>query len=119
MRIFIRQNVGSCNCLQPPQYLIIIVNQFDNNNNNNGIMTKNKTLISVDQHIISGQFIYHLHAIIDHHGQLLGSGYYTASVARCNDVYYCNDNRITVYDIGSIRDSPTVYIMMYKLYKNV
>ena len=56
--------------------------------------------------------VFYLHAIIDHHGQLLGSGHYTASVVCCNDVYYCNDNRSTVYDIGSIRDSPTVYIMI-------
>ena len=48
--------------LQPPQYLIIIVNRFDDNNN--GIMTGNKTLIPVDQRIISGQFIFYLHAIL-------------------------------------------------------
>ena len=35
------KHIGSCNVLQPPQYIIIVVNRFDNKNN--GIMTKNKT----------------------------------------------------------------------------
>ena len=105
---------GSSNFLQPPQYLIIIVNRFGNNGT-----TKNKTLIPLDQHIKSGQFTFGLHAVIDHHGQLLSSGHYTASIICCNDVYYCNDDRITVCNKSNIRDSQTVYIMMYKLLNNV
>ena len=44
----------------------------------------------------------------------MSSGHQTASVI-CNEVYYCNDDRITVCNKSNIRDSPTVYIMMYKL----
>ena len=108
------KHIGSSNFLQPPQYLIIIVNRFGNNGT-----TKNKTLIPLDQHIKSGQFTFDLHAVIDHHGQLLSSGHYTASVICCNDIYYCNDDKITVCNKSNIRDSQTVYIMMYKLLNNV
>ena len=83
------------------------------------VRQKNKTLIPLDQHIKSGQFTFDLHAVIDHHGQLLSSGHYTASVICCNDIYYCNDDKITVCNKSNIRDSQTVYIMMYKLLNNV
>ena len=66
-------HIGSSNFLQPPQYLIIIVNRFVNNGT-----TKNKSLIPLDQHIKSGQFTVILHAVIDHHCQLLSPGHYTA-----------------------------------------
>ena len=60
------KHIGSSNFLQPPQYLIIIVNRFGNNGT-----TKNKTLIPLDQHIKSGQFTFDLRAVIDHYAQLL------------------------------------------------
>ena len=69
------EHIGSSNFLQPPQYLIIIVNRFRNNGT-----TKNKTLIPEHQRIESGQFTFELHAVIDHHGQLLSSGHSTAQV---------------------------------------
>ena len=77
------KHIGSSNFLQPPQNLIVIVNRFGNKG-----MTKNKTLIPLDQHITSGQFTFNLHAVIDHHDQLLSSGHYTASVICCNDISY-------------------------------
>ena len=29
--------------------------------------------------------------------------------------FYCNDDRVTIYNKDNIRDSATVYIIMYKL----
>ena len=82
-------------------------------------MTKNKTLVPLDQHISSGPFTFSLQATIDHHGPLMGSGHYTASVICCSEVFYCNDDRITIYNKDKIRDSATVYIIMYKLLDNM
>ena len=105
-------HVGSSNFLQPPRYLIITIGRFENKH---GILTKNRTLIPLDQQITSGPFNFRLQATIDHHGQFMSSGHYTTSVFCCSKVFYCNDGRVTIYNEDNIRDSHTVYIMIYKL----
>ena len=62
-----------------------------------------KTLIPEDKQIVSCQCIFNLHSAIDHHGQLLSSDQYTASIVSCTEVYYCNDDRVTHFDKDNIQ----------------
>ena len=63
-------------------------------------------------------FGYHkfsLQATIDHHGPSIYSGHYTTSVNCCNRTFYCNDNKITEFDMINTKNSFTAYVVIYKL----
>ena len=43
------------------------------------------------------------------------SGHYTTSVNCCNRTFYCNDNKITEFDMINTKNSSTAYVVIYKL----
>ena len=90
----------------------ITVNRFNYKYN---ITTKNKSLIPLDLNIIIGSYKFSLQPTIDHHGNSIHCGHYTASVNCCGKTFYCNDGRITECNTIDTRNSSTVYILLYKL----
>ena len=76
--------------LQPPKYLIIVVNRFRYINNN---FTKDRCSIPMDMTVVIGLHKFSLQATIDHHGPSLYSGHYTASINCCKRTFYCNDSK--------------------------
>ena len=98
--------------LQPPNYLIIIVNRITYSNNR---ITKNKSRIPLDLYIKLGPYKFSLQASVDHHGYSLNSGHYTASINCCGKTFHCNDNKITECNITDTYNSSTAYILLYKL----
>ena len=98
--------------LQPPNYLIIIVNRITYSNNR---ITKNKSRIPLDLYIELGPYKFSLQASVDHHGYSMSSGHYTASINCCGKTFHCNDNKITECNITDTYNSSTAYILLYKL----
>ena len=98
--------------LQPPNYLIIIVNRITYSNNR---ITKNKSRIPLDLYIELGPYKFSLQASVDHHGYSMNSGHYTASIICCGKTFHCNDNKITECNITDTFNSSTAYILLYKL----
>ena len=43
------------------------------------------------------------------------SGHYTTSVNCCNRTFYCNDNKITEFDMINTKNSSTAYVVIYKI----
>ena len=89
-------HVESNYILQPPKYLIIVVNQFRYINNN---FTKDKCSIPMDMTIVLGLRKFSLPATIDHHGPSMYSGHYIASTNCCKRTFYCNNSKITEFEI--------------------
>ena len=58
--------------LQPPKYLIIIVNRITYSNNR---ITKNKSRMPLDQYIKLGPYKFSLQAFVDQHGYSMNSGH--------------------------------------------
>ena len=98
--------------LQPPNYLIIIVNRITYSNNR---ITKNKSRMPLDLYIKLGPHKFSLQASVDHHGYSMNSGHYTASINCCAKTFHCNDNKITECNITDTYNSSTAYILLYKL----
>ena len=73
-------HIESKKFLQPPNYLIIIVNRYTYSNNR---ITKNKSRIPLDLYIKLGPYKFSLQASVDHHGYCMNSGHYTASISCC------------------------------------
>ena len=105
-------NVESNHILQPPNYLIIVVNRFRYINNQ---FAKDKCSIPMDMTVVLGYHKFSLQATIDHHGPSIYSGHYTTSVNCCNRTFYCNDNKITEFDMINTKNSSTAYVVIYKL----
>ena len=70
-------HVESNYILQPPKYLIIVVNQFRYIDKN---FTKDRCSIPMDTTVVLGLHKFSLQANIDHHGPSMYSGHYTASI---------------------------------------
>ena len=104
--------IESKNILQPPNYLIIIVNRITYSNNR---ITKNKSRIPLDLYIELGPYKFSLQASVDHHGYSMNSGHYTASINCCGKTFHCNDNKINECNITDTYNSSTAYILLYKL----
>ena len=104
--------IESKKMLQPPNYLIIIVNRITYSNNR---ITKNKSRIPLDLYIKLGPYKFSLQASVDHHGYSMNSGHYTASINCCGKTFHCNDNEITECNITDTYNSSTAYILLYKL----
>ena len=98
--------------LQPPMYLIIIVNRITYSNNR---ITKNKSRMPLDLYIKLGPYKMSLQASVDHHGYSMNSGHYTASINCCGKTFHWNDNTITECNITDTCDSSTAYLLLYKL----
>ena len=89
-------HIESKKFLQPPNYLMIIVNRITHSNNR---ITKNKSRIPLDLYIKLGPYKFSLQASVDHHGYYMNSGHYTACINCCGKTYHCNDNKITECNI--------------------
>ena len=72
-------------------------------------------IIHMDMTVVLGYHKFSLHATIDHHGPSIYSGHYTTSVNCCNRTFYCNDNKITEFDMINTKNSSTAYVVIYKL----
>ena len=66
--------------LQPPTYLIIVVNRFTYIDNK---IIKNRSLIPLDLNVLLGLYKFNLRATVDHHGHSINFGQYTSSVNCC------------------------------------
>ena len=109
--IFLYKNtwhVESNHILQPPNYLIIVVNRFRYINNQ---FAKDKCSIPMDMTVVLGYHKFSLQATIDHHGPSIYSGHYTTSVNCCNRTFYCNDNKITEFDMINTKNSSAAYVV--------
>ena len=77
-------HIKSKQILQPPNYLIIIVNRITYSNNR---ITKNKSHMPLDLYIKLGPYKFSLQASVDHHGYSMNSGHYTASNNCCGKTF--------------------------------
>ena len=98
--------------LQPPKYLIIFVNRFRYINNN---FTKDRCSIRMDMSVVLCLHKFSLQATINHHGPSMYSGHYTASINCCKRTFYCNDSKVTEFEMNDTKNSSTVYVVMYEL----
>ena len=105
-------HVESNYLLQPPKYLIIVVNRFRYINNN---FTKDRCSIPMDMTVMLGLHKFNLQVTIDHHGPSMYSGHYTASINCCKRTLYCNDSKITEFKTIDTKNSSTAYVVVYKL----
>ena len=74
------RHVESSYILQSPKYLLLVLNQFRYIDNN---VTKDRCPIPMDTTVRLGPLKFSLQATIDHHGQSIHSGHYTASINCC------------------------------------
>ena len=95
--------------LQPPKYLIFIVNRF---NYITIFVTKNRSIIPMD---LLGPCRFNMQTIVSHHRHSMNCGYYTASINRCGKTFYVNDIRITQRNINDTHNSSTAYILLYNV----
>ena len=80
-------HIESKQILQPPNYLIVIVNRITYSNNR---ITKNKSRMPLDLYIKLGPYKCSLQASVDHHGYSMNCGHYTASFNCCAKTFHCN-----------------------------
>ena len=73
------------------------------------------SMYNMDMTVVLGYHKFSLQATIDHHGPSIYSGHYTTSVNCCNRTFYCNDNKITEFDMINTKNSSTAYVVIYKL----
>ena len=104
--------VESNHILQPPKYLIIVVNRFRYINTN---FTKDRCSIHMDMTLVIGLHKFSLQATINHHGPSMYSGHYNASINCCKRTFYCNDSKITEFEMIDTKTSSNAYVVMYKL----
>ena len=104
-------HIESKQILQPPKYLIIIVNRITYSNNR---ITKNKSRMPLYLYIKGDPYKFSLQASVDHHGYSMNSGHYTASINRRGKTFHCNDDKITECHITDTYNSSTAYILLYK-----
>ena len=105
-------HIESSYILQPPKYLLLLVNRFRYINNN---VTKDKCSIPMYTIVRLGPLKFSLRATIDHHGPSIHSGHYTASINCCKKTFYCNDHTITGFGIIDNKNSSTAYVILYEL----
>ena len=105
-------HVESNYILQPPKYLIIVVNWFRYINKN---FSKDGCSIPMDMTVVLGLHKFSLQATIDQHWPSMYSGHYTASINCCKRTYSCNDSKITKFEMIDTKNSSTAFVVMYKL----
>ena len=102
-----RAHVESNYILQPPKYLIIVVNRFRYINKN---FTKGRYSIPMDMTVVLGLHKFSLQATIDHHGPSMYSGHHTDV-----KIFYRNDSKITEFEMIDTKKSSAAYVViMYK-----
>ena len=100
-------HVESNHILQPPKYLIIVVNRFRYINN----FTKDKCSIPMDMTAVLSLHKLSLHATKGHHGPSMYSGPHTASINCCKTY----DSKITEFEMIDTKNSSAAYVVMYNL----
>ena len=101
-------HVESKHILQPPKYLIIIVNRFNCMNNS---FTKNRNLILLDLNIMLSPYKF------DTHGHSMNCSHYTASISYCDKTFYSNLELLNT--ISTIHITHRLHILLYKLITEV
>ena len=104
------RHIESSYILQPPKYLLLFVNRFRYLNNN---ITKDRCPIPLDTTVRLGPLKFDLQATIDHHGPSIDSGHYTASINFRKKPFYCNDHKITEFELTD-KNTSTAYTVLYK-----
>ena len=89
-------HVESYYILQPRKYLTIVVNRFRYIDNN---FPKNRCCIPMDMIVVLGLYKFSLQVTIDHHGPSMCSDHYTASFNCCKGTFYCDDSKITEFEM--------------------
>ena len=69
----------------------------------------------MDMTVELGLHKFSLQATIDHHGPSMYSGHYTTSINCCKKKIYCNDSKITKFEMMDTKNTSTAYAVMYKL----
>ena len=77
--------------------------------------TKDRCSVPMDMTVVLGLHKFSLQATMDHHGPSMYSGHYIASINCCKRTFYCNDTKMTEFEIIETRNSSTAYVVMYKL----
>ena len=98
--------------LQPPKHLVLVVDRFRYINNN---FTKDRCSIPMDMIVVLGLYKFSLQATIDHHRPSMYSGHYTAIINCFKRTLYCNDSKITEFEMIDTTNSSTAYVVIYKL----
>ena len=65
--------------------------------------------------LVFGLHKFSLQATIDHHGPSMYSGHDAASINCCEKTFYCNDRKITEFEMINTKNSSTAYVVMYTL----
>ena len=81
----------------------------------NNYFTKDRCSIPIDMTVVLGLHKFSLQVTIAHHGPSMYSGHYTTSINCCKRAFYCDDNKITEFEIIDTENSSTAYVVMYKL----
>ena len=70
----------------------------------------------MDMLVVLGLNKFSLQATIDHHGPPMYSSHYTTFINCCKKwTFYCNDSKITEFEMIDAKDSFTAYFVMHKL----
>ena len=104
-------HVESNYILQPPKYLLHIVNRFRYTYNN---VTKDRCSIAVDMTAMLSPLKFGLRATIDHHDHV----YIPAIIMHLSIVaktLYYDDNKMTEFKIVHSKNSSTTYVILYEL----
>ena len=120
--VSLTKNCTSCACdtehlerttlLQPPQYLVILINRFSFQD---GIELKIETPILLENVIKIKEHFFCPRGIIHHHGSTLRSGHYTASIISQDTLYTCDDDFISSKDVVGSFECDSAYMIFYKL----
>ena len=104
-------HVESNYILQPPKYMLHILNWFRYTNDN---VTKDRCSIPMDTTIMLGPLEFSLRASMDHHGSSIHFSHYIAFINCCKKIH-CNDNKITEFEIIDSKNSSTAYVILYEV----
>ena len=98
--------------LQPPNYLIIIVNRFIYINNN---VTKYMFSITMDMTIVFCLDKFSPKATTDHQGPSMYSGHYTNLIKRSEKNSFATTAKLCSLKLLKPNNSSSAYVVMYKL----
>ena len=96
--------------LQPPRYLLLVVNRFRLINNN---VTKDRCPIPIDTTVRLGPLKFSLWATIDHHGPSIRSGHYTASINCCKNILLQRSHN---YGVWNYWQQKLLYCICYTIW---
>ena len=69
----------------------------------------------MDMTVVLSLHKFSLQVTRDHHGPSMYSGHYITSIHWCkNKSFYCNDSKITEFEMIDTENPFTAYVVMYK-----